>query len=65
MAQNWKELHDLAVDERRMLNDRIANVSQYDGALNQLNIPPNGDDYNAVIEMLRGAPYRAPRETGR
>jgi hypothetical protein len=62
---DWKTNYQLAAADRRELNDKMANVSRYDGELNRLEIAPNGDDYNAVIAMLRGAPYRAPRTGGR
>ncbi len=63
--QHYKELLELATNERRMLNDRIANVLRYDRELNKLEIPPNGDDYSAVLGLLNGADYRAPHVKGR
>ena len=65
MAQDYKELHRLAVEERRQLNDRMANVSRYDGEMDARALSPNGDDYNAIIAMLRGEPYRDPHTKGR
>ncbi|WP_378952124.1 hypothetical protein [Mesorhizobium sp. ANAO-SY3R2] len=45
--------------------DGIANASRYDAELNRLQLAPNGDDYNAIMEMLGGAPYRTPHVKGR
>lgn len=43
----------------------IARADRYDQALNAMQLPPNGDDYNAIIEMMNGAPYREPHKEGR
>lgn len=44
---------------------RFKNVKRYVDALNRLEIAPNGDDFNAVLDMLEGAAYRDPHEGGR
>ncbi|HIV77296.1 MAG TPA: hypothetical protein H9899_07210 [Candidatus Sphingomonas excrementigallinarum] len=43
----------------------IANVDRYSAELDALELPPNGDDFNAVIALLGGAPYHPPRKEGR
>lgn len=43
----------------------VANVFRYDAALNAQEIAPNGDDYNALIELIAGAAYRRPHVRGR
>ena len=40
-------------------------VERYDTALNTLEIPPNGDDYNALFELLQGGRYEEPTPSGR
>lgn len=40
-------------------------LDRYDAALNELEIPPNGDDYNAIFELLQGRSYVAPTTAGR
>ena len=40
-------------------------VERYDEALNALDIPPNGDDYNALFALLQGGNYEAPTSSGR
>lgn len=40
-------------------------VERYDAALNALEIPPNGDDYNALFELLQGGRYQEPTPSGR
>lgn len=46
-------------------DSRIANTKRYDAEMNRLELAPNGDDYNAILEMLGGAPYRTPHMKGR
>ncbi|PZR35790.1 hypothetical protein [Caulobacter segnis] len=46
-------------------NARMTLVSRYNAALNEQEIAPNGDDYNALLEMLEGGAYRAPVAEGR
>jgi hypothetical protein len=46
-------------------NEAQANVAKYDAELNRLEIAPNGDDYNAIVGLMNGAAYVAPKETGR
>lgn len=43
----------------------IENLRRYDAALNELELPPNGDDYNNLWDMIEGGQYRAPHEDGR
>jgi hypothetical protein len=38
---------------------------RYDDALSALEIPPNGDDYNAIMALLNGGAYEAPTAGGR
>jgi len=45
--------------ERRI---RIERALRYNNALNAMEFSPNCDDFNAVIDMLNGAPYRAPKD---
>lgn len=45
--------------------EAIANADRYEAAMNELELPANGDDFNAIMEMLRGAPYRPPHTEGR
>jgi len=40
-------------------------VRQYNAALNRLEIPPNGDDYNALLDLVAGGPLVLPKEGGR
>ncbi len=49
----------------RALKAGFANVVRYNEALNALEIPPNGDDYNAILDLLSGAPYQPPHVKGR
>jgi hypothetical protein len=44
---------------------RLANCVRYNEAMNEHRLPPNGDDYNALLEMLAGYPYRTPHVDGR
>lgn len=44
---------------------RVTNVGNYELALDALELPPNGDDYNAVMAMMKGGPYTPPHTEGR
>jgi hypothetical protein len=41
------------------------NVQRYMDALDALEIPPNGDDANALHALALGGPYTAPHKGGR
>ncbi|TJW14407.1 MAG: hypothetical protein E5W82_10550 [Mesorhizobium sp.] len=43
----------------------LANVARYDAALDDAEISPNGDDYNAIMGLLHGAEYSPPHTKGR
>lgn len=62
---DYKELYELTLAERRQINERLAHALRYDAELNRLEIAPNGDDYNALTEMLAGGRFRAPHTEGR
>ncbi len=47
------------------LKQRVENAKRYMDALNDLEIPPNGDDCNTLYDMIMGQPYRPPHERGR
>lgn len=40
--------------------DLCQDVARYDQCLDAMEVPPNGDDYNAVLKILRGSPFVAP-----
>lgn len=40
-------------------------VERYDQALNELELAPNGDDYNNVLSFLRGQAYKPPHTKNR
>lgn len=44
---------------------RVLNVGEYDRQLNALELTPNGDDYNNIMEMMNGADFRPPHTKGR
>lgn len=46
-------------------NDRLENCRRYDERMDELELAPNGDDYNALRDMLSGGPYRSPHKDGR
>lgn len=47
------------------LYNNVEKCRRYDKALNEMEIPPNGDDYNAILDMMEGHDYREPHRTGR
>lgn len=64
-GQDWKKMFEDAVAERRLINERIARAYDYDKALNRLELSPNGDDYNALIEIIGDGKVRLPTAKGR
>lgn len=58
------ELANMALAADRW-NTRLALVDRYNAALNEQEIAPNGDDYNALLDLLAGGEYRAPIPGGR
>lgn len=40
-------------------------VQAYDAELDRLELPPNGDDYNALVEIIRNGVTLLPRKEGR
>jgi hypothetical protein len=44
---------------------RLARVVAYDVELQRLELPPNGDDYNAVHQLLLGGELLLPEKEGR
>lgn len=43
----------------------LLNVARYADALDELEIAPNGDDFNALYKLSQGHPYRRPHVDGR
>ncbi len=43
----------------------LADVERYAMALDELELAPNGDDFNEVLRIARGGHYKAPTATGR
>lgn len=62
---DWKRLYEATLVERKMLNSRMAQAADYDKALGRLELSPNGDDYNAILAILRGQAYSMPVDEGR
>lgn len=60
-----KPMDDRCKNDDAQIENRIENVLRYDQELNRMQIAPNGDDYNAILDMLGGAPYRQPHREGR
>lgn len=58
---------DLAVSiVHAEIGRRLSNLSRYNMVLTDLlEIPPNGDDYNALVSMAEGSDYIAPHTEGR
>lgn len=46
-------------------DDPVTNCRRYNNWLNQWEIAPNGDDYNALLNFLGGAEYHHPHKDGR
>lgn len=44
---------------------RLVACRRYSDALDELGLPPNGDDFNALLDFLEGRPYHEPHEDGR
>lgn len=47
------------------MKQRLTAVVAYDVELNRLELPPNGDDYNAIRGFLLGQPFELPKVEGR
>lgn len=43
-----------------VLFERVKACARYAEELNRLELPPNGDDFNVLLDLLAGKPYRAP-----
>lgn len=54
----WERNHNTA-------HDIAAEVAAYDGRLNELEICPNGDDYNNLLRIFSGESGVTPHVTGR
>lgn len=45
--------------------DVMQRVARYNNRLNELEIAPNGDDYNNLLDLLAGGEYRDPSKVSR
>jgi len=62
--QDYRELYEITVAERKMLSGRMVAAIEYAKELDRLEIAPNGDDFNALLDILGGKP-RQPQTEGR
>lgn len=63
-----KQAYAIVREHNRLIQhtlDRTANVERYNRELNALEIAPNGDDYNTLLDLLDGADFNPPVATGR
>lgn len=44
--------------------EAMDNVFRYNAELNAMELAPNGDDYNAILNLLQGSPYQSPHVKG-
>lgn len=69
--QMWWRNHQRADANRKALREHLRNTSplenvrRYNAKLNELEIAPNGGDYNALLDLLAGGKYRDPHKGGR
>jgi hypothetical protein len=56
---------DSALEHNSAVSVALLNVKRYDQRLNDLEIAPNGDDYNEILRLLAGGVYEPPVTTGR
>lgn len=54
-----------AVAAISVASERLDGVARYDAELNRLELSPNGDDYNNLIDILNGHDWRPPHTEGR
>lgn len=46
-------------------DDAVTNCRRYNADMDRLELAPNGDDYNALMDLLAGHRYRPPHKGGR
>jgi hypothetical protein len=67
-AMKKQTVKEIVREHNRLMSqtlDRAANVERYNRELNALEIAPNGDDYNTLLDLLYGADFHPPVATGR
>ena len=64
MAEAADRLNHIA-DRYATLDARVELCGRYSKALDDAELPPNGDDFNALLDFLSGVAYHAPSRQGR